>query len=145
LPAPSAQDSLRLPSSAAVEATANWAMPIAVSVAKPTTAVICISTWSVVAATVVAIARSVVTEPASVIAVSVITVKPWAGADEHTAYEPLRPVVAIRRARVRIICVVSIGADWGWSGVAIAGADSNANSYLCLRISGWQHENAQQS
>ncbi len=38
-------------------------------------------------------------------------VEPGAGADEDPAGEPLRAIVTNRRARVRIIRVISVGAD----------------------------------
>jgi len=91
--------------STAMKATANCAVRIATAITH--SAPVSVSSRSVVATSIVAIATtSVITIPtASVIAVttSPIAVIPRAGANEHAAYEPSRPIVPIGRARVWII------------------------------------------
>jgi len=44
-------------------------------------------------------------------AVKAVAVKPGAGADKHAVREPPRSIVAVRRARVRVITIVAVGTD----------------------------------
>lgn len=52
-----------------------------------------------------------------------IRVVPRADADEHAVHKPLGPVIAVRRAGVRIIIIITIRANRRWTDV------SRANSY----------------
>ena len=69
------------------------------------------------------------------------TVEPRAGADKNTAGEVTRPVVAVRRARVRIISIVAILARRGSSNVGRAGTKADHNS-LCVRVRRCNQANA---
>src|SRR5260370_12545944 len=75
-----------------------------------------IESMSIPAAAVVAISPTVVTAtilaaPVAVRMIAVVTVIPRSGADEDAAGEPIRSVIAVGGARVRIIVVIAIGAD----------------------------------
>lgn len=64
-------------------------------------------------------------------------VEPRAGADKHATREPLRSVVAVRRAGVRVITIIAVRTDW-WRAtvsraVIIAGAHSHAQKHS-LRV-----------
>jgi len=69
---------------------------------------------------------------------------PRTGADKHAAYKPVRPVISIRRARIRIIVIVAVRAGWRSANVTIARAPSNSHSHLRLRIAQRQHQNRHQ-
>jgi len=61
-------------------------------------------------------------------------VEPRTGADEDSAVEPARTVVAVRRTRVRVIRVVAVSAGRSWADVSRTDsdcnrADSDANRY----------------
>jgi hypothetical protein len=86
-------------------------------------AVVTIATMTVIAAVTI-VAMAVV--PVSIIATTVVAVEPGAGADEDTAREVVRSVVAVWRAGVRIVAVVTIGADRRWSNDGTH-PDSHAN------------------
>jgi hypothetical protein len=64
---------------------------------------------------------------------TVETAEPRTGADKNTAGEVTRPVVAIRRARVRIISIVAVPAHWGWTYVGRADANADHDS-LCMCV-----------
>lgn len=68
------------------------------------------------AASVVAPAPIVSVAPAA--APSMSPAIPGAGADEHAAGEPVRPVVTVRRASVRIISVVAVSTRRRYANVA---------------------------
>ena len=55
------------------------------------------------------------------------SVKPRASSDKEATGEPARTVVAVRRAGVRVISVVTVSADGSFT--YIAGADSNADRH----------------
>jgi hypothetical protein len=68
--------------------------------------------------------------PAATVEASAI---PRAHANEYAVYKPLRPVIAIGRAGVRVIVIISIGANWrrtnvGRSIVGWPHSDANNNS-----------------
>jgi hypothetical protein len=54
-----------------------------------------------------------------------IRVIPRPDADEDAVHEPLRAVVAIGRAGVRIIVIISIGTNRGWTDISRANSDAN--------------------
>jgi hypothetical protein len=63
---------------------------------------------------------------------SIETMEPRAGADKYVACKPIRSVVTIRRARVRVIWIVAIGA-YGWWTIVGRAADPNADhNPLCV-------------
>jgi hypothetical protein len=75
-------------------------------------------------------------------ATAVKPVEPRAGADKHATREPLRSVVAVRRAGVRIIAIIAVRTDrWRANvspavvgrSVIIAGAHSRAHKHS-LRV-----------
>src|SRR5258706_6401676 len=68
---------------------------------------------------------------------------PWPGADEHSTCEPVRPVVAVRRARIGIIIVVAVRAHR--RSIPVARTKSNTNTDLRLRVSQRQHQHTYQS
>ena len=77
----------------------------------------------------------------------VAAVEPRAGADEDSAVEPARTVVAVRRTRVRVIRVVAVSAHWSFADVSRTDpncnrADSDANRYS-LRIGSRYERQAQ--
>jgi len=100
---------------AAVEVSATVTAIEAAAVAATT--VTTISAAAVVSTATVAIS-------AAVVAMSV-TMKPRSGADEDTACEPVRGVVAVGSAGVRIVIVVAIGANG--RGAVIGGAYAHAD------------------
>lgn len=63
------------------------------------------------------------------------SVKPRASADKDATGKPIRAVVAVRRARVRIVSIVTVLADGSFTDIAgIARPDSNADrNSLCTR------------
>lgn len=75
---------------------------------------------------------------------SIEAVEPRTGTDEDAAREPLRAVVAIRRARVRRVWIVAIGADGRPNIGRRADANADCNS-LSLRVRRGNQENAKYS
>ena len=61
------------------------------------------------------------------------TVEPRASPDEDATREPVRPIVAVRRASVGIISVVAVLADRRPGGVARPNVDANSHTHLRLR------------
>ena len=107
----------------AVIAAADEAVRVAASVAVAAVAII--ATTSVVT---VAVVTATTVEAAAIVA----AVEPGAGADEDTAYEVIRPVVAVWSAGVRIVAVVTISAGGRWADGAVYGTYSNAHPKLCV-------------
>lgn len=64
--------------------------------------------------------------------------EPWPRADENAADEPLRPVIAIGRARIRRIGIVAVWADRGRTYVD-GPTNSNSDSNTHLRVGGARH------
>ena len=65
---------------------------------------------------------------------AVETMEPGAGADEDATAEPVRPVIAIRRAGIWCVGIVSVGADRRTRDDRRRSADSYSNRYaLCVR------------
>jgi len=90
---------------------------------------------SIITATIIA---ATTVESAAVVA----AVKPGASADEDTAGEVVRAVVAIGRASVRIVTVVTVGADWGGADGAVHGAYPDAHAELRLGGTSGQKQNS---
>ena len=113
---------------AAVTAAETF-MPIVTTVAVVTAA--SIITAAVIAATTV--------EAAAVVA----AVKPRAGADEDASGEIVRAVVAVWRASVRIVAVVTVSADWGGTDGAVHGAYPDAHAKLRLGGTSGKKQNSE--
>src|SRR5713226_909760 len=64
---------------------------------------------------------------------SVKTMEPRTGANEHAAHKVIRTVVAVRSASVRVIAVITVGADR--RGFYVTRAHSNSNCNLRMRRS----------
>jgi hypothetical protein len=77
-------------------------------------------------------ASAVVTSAIVGMAIKCAAVIPRSGADENSANEPARTVVAIRRAGIRIIAIVAIGADRRSADTCIHRSNADTDSYLCL-------------
>ena len=97
----------------AVESTASMKAASTVEVAAVIAA---IESTSISAAAVVAISATVITAtvvaaPVAVRTIAVVAVIPGTSADEDTADEPIRSVISVGRAGVRIVVVVAVGAD----------------------------------
>jgi len=74
----------------------------------------------VVAIVVIAPAIAVEIDPGRIVKIEIAppvesraveSVEPWPRPDEHAAYEPFRPVIAVGSAGVRVIGIIPIGAD----------------------------------
>lgn len=65
--------------------------------------------------------------PAVPARMAVIPVIPGPYANEHAVYKPLRPVEAVRRAGIRVIIIVAIGANRRRA--VVAGAHSDAYNH----------------
>ncbi len=65
---------------------------------------------------------------ASVESASPVAVVPWPGSNENSAHEPVRSVVAVRSAGVRIETVIAVMADGRTTYVSIPRAKSYANA-----------------
>jgi hypothetical protein len=83
--------------------------------------------------TIVAIAR-----------VTIETMEPWTSATKDATHKPFRTVVAVGCARVWIIVVVAVGADWCWSVVGRPYSDAHHNS-LGVRIRSGEQANSKQT
>ena len=80
------------------------------------------------------IAGATVEAPTTVEAAASVptSVKPGTRSDKEPTGEPARAVVAVRRARVRVVSIVAVGADRSFTD--ITGADSDADRHsLCAR------------
>jgi hypothetical protein len=90
------------------------------------------------------IATSIVTTIV-VTAAAVKAMEPWASADKDTACEVVWTVVAVRRASIRVIPVVAVGANR--SRTVVSRADSNADNHSLRmrRRCGQEHEDCQQT
>ena len=65
---------------------------------------------------------------------AVEAVEPRTGADKNTAREVTRPVVTVRRARVRSISVIAVLAHRRWTNVGWPDAEADHNSLgVCVR------------
>src|SRR5580698_5803880 len=72
--------------------------------------------------------KSTSAEAATAPVASTEPVEPRSSPDEHAAIEPIRSIVAVRRAGIRCVPVISIRAS-GCSIAAVHGPNSDANSY----------------
>jgi hypothetical protein len=95
---------------------------------------------SIEAATVAPTTASV--EGASPVAVSPIAVVPRPGSNESSTYEPVRSVVAVRSAGVRIVIVITVTAEGRTTYVSITRAKSNANRNLAMDKAGGDYQDS---
>jgi len=120
----------------------------AVATATVATATVTAATVAVTSATVTAPTPAVTTAapavPAAAPSVPTTTPAaiPRAGADEDSAGKPVRAVISVGRARVRIVAVVAVITNRGCSNVAWA--DVHAYGDLRLRVGQRNHQNRQQ-
>src|SRR5580692_9305394 len=123
-------------SAATMEAPAHRCAGVA-AITNSAAVIVPVGTGPVVAAAVIAVpSSSVVAIPSPITpARPVVAVIPRPCANEDAAHEPSRPIVAIRRARVRIIGVIAVGACRCRTHVARAHA--NAHCDLGLRVCYW--------
>src|SRR5580692_1690454 len=128
-----------------MKAAAHRGARVTPAITKPTASVVSVGTGPVVAASVIAVPSASVVAIASPVtpAWPVVAVIPRPCANEDTAREPSRPIVSIRRTRVRIISIVAVRAYWRRTYVARTHAD--ANCHLGLRKCYWKRQNPQQS
>jgi hypothetical protein len=73
----------------------------------------------------------------AVVAMTIVAVKPWASADEYATDKPVRTIKAIWSAGVRVIAVVTVGANGGCPitvAVTSVNRTADSNSYRNLRI-----------
>ena len=112
-------------STATVESSAITTTDEAVRVTSAVSAPI-----AAVTATAVVAAMSIVSAAAIVAVAVVATVEPGAGADEDSTDEVIRPVVAVWRTGVRIVAIVTIGANRRRADGAVDRAHPNSNTYL---------------
>jgi hypothetical protein len=68
------------------------------------------------------------------------TVIPRSCADEDAVYEPARAIVAIRSAGIRIIGVITIGANWSSADADANGTNSDSDNNSGVRKSHWHRE-----
>lgn len=133
-----------------VEPTAATAVEIIATV--PTTiattvvpAAIAIATVSVVTSASVipmTIEAAAVIAPTVEAATVVAAVVPGAGADEDAADEVVRSVVAVRSAGVRIVAVVTKGADRRWADGAVYRTYPDSHANLGLGAAGGEKQNS---
>ena len=134
--------------STAVEPTATAAMEttaaVEAAVAAAETFMTVESTAPVVAAT--SVETTAVITAASVEGATIVaTVEPRAGADEDAADEVVRTVVAVGRACVRIVAVVTVSAGGRWPDRAVHRTYSDAHGKLRVSACRCKKQNCQQS
>jgi len=72
--------------------------------------------------------------------------EPRAGSDEDASSKPVRAVVAVGRASIRVIAIVAVRAAWRATYVPIPWPNSNTDNHsLCIRIRRTKHANTQQT
>ena len=85
-------------------------------------------------------------ETTAVETAAVESMEPRASPDEDSVEEPIRAVVAVRRASVWVIIIVSIRANRGRANISVPWANSNADkNSLCVRERRRTQSNAKQS
>ena len=77
---------------------------------------------------------------ASIVTVTVVAMEPGSGADKDATHKVVWTVVAVRRTRIWVIPIVTVGANRSRS--YISGTDSNANGNLSMGVACGKHENA---
>jgi hypothetical protein len=97
--------------------------------------------YAVAAAVAVAAAIAVTATISITPTATPVTVIPGAGADEDATHEPARSVVAIRRASVGVVGVITPAADRGWAVtiavvISVSRIDADTHTDLSIRRSG---------
>jgi hypothetical protein len=125
------------PAVIAAAATSGVAASVEVTTATVTVAAVEVSAAVAVivsATTVIAVAAAAIVPTATVGVAASVAVEPRSSPDEDTAYEPVRTVIAVGCASVRIIVIVAVFADWR-AAVIDRGANSDAEGYaLGVRV-----------
>jgi len=117
----------------AVESTRAPAETAAIKPASPAVTVAsAYKAMPIIAGPAVVVRPSIVIGPPIEAGTSIVAVIPRAGADEDSANEPVRAVVAVGGTSIRVIVIVAIGA---YRGVTVTAANSNGNPNLRLRRS----------
>jgi hypothetical protein len=113
--------------------SASIRVPWAIPVARPATvaAPVAVPGPPIIAATVIAAT------------VEAATVEPRPSADKHSTHKVVRPVVAIRRAVIGVISVVSIRTNRCGAVCTVHRANRNAKPNLGLRVARAHQHNAQ--
>lgn len=131
-------------STGAISTTATTAIAVSTAIAT--------GAWSASKVTVSAISGTAVstaisvTGPPVVASPTIITsatkaaVIPRPRAEENASGEPAWPIVTIGRARVRVISVITVGADWSRANVLRANSEADHDS---LRVGVRCHEKAE--
>jgi hypothetical protein len=114
--------------------------PVGFAAAIAVTTVAIVATASRVAVPVVTVAII----PATVETAAIVAVEPGAGSDEDSSDEIVRPVVAVRSAGVRIVTVVTVGADGCRANRAVDRAHSNGQANLGVGTACGKKQNSQQ-
>ena len=101
----------------------------AAPVAYPTSVAITATTVTVACTTSIAVTST---------AIAITAVEPGAGPDEDATVEVRRPVVAVRRASVRRVAVISVLTSRGVpiAAVVCGASDTDAHRNLCVRLFG---------
>jgi hypothetical protein len=76
---------------------------------------------------------------------SVEAMKPRAGANENSTYKIVWPVVAVRRASIRVISIVAVGAHRSRPVVGRANSNADNHSLSVRRRCCHEHANCQQT
>ena len=133
------------PATTAVKAFASVEASAFATTAVPT-ATIAMSAVAIVAAA--PVKAIMIVESAAIIATTieavtvVAAVIPGASADEDAAEKVVRAVVAIWSASVRIVAVVTVGADWRWADGAVHGTYSNRHADLRVGAARCEKQNS---
>ena len=136
--------------SAAVKATADTAANAAMScvaAAIAATGITAHSTAPITIAAPVAIPPTVtVAEARAAIEAAPVkaVIPPRSGADEDAAYEPIRAVIAIGRAGIRVIAIIPVGASRSGADTCVNRANADADAHLSLCIAGGKKQYREQ-
>ena len=104
------------------------------------------STSAVVSTTAVEPASAVVAstvKPATVESTTVVAVEPGARTDKDAAREPVRPVIAVRGARIGVITVIAVCTGRCGTNISVIWANSDTNGYLRVSEGSAEHANHQ--
>jgi hypothetical protein len=142
--APTTMEAVAAMESAVITAAMESAAVTATDEAVGFTAPVAVTAVSRVAITSVE-AATIVTAAIKSATVEAMPVEPGAGADEDAACEVVRSVEAVRSAGVRIVAVVTVGADWRRADGTVHGTYSNAHPNLRVGTARGKKQNSQQS
>jgi len=104
----------------------------------------CIATLisAVVAASDISARGIAIAVSARVVAPVIAAVIPRAGANEQAAGKPIRTVIAVRSASIRIVSVIAVSTHW-WAirNRRAIGTNTYSNRNLCMRVRRWHQQN----